>query len=621
MLQKEKILVIDDDHNITQLLKELLEGEEYSVVTANTGEMGLMAFESNRPALVLLDALLPKMNGFEVVKKMRSTDHGRRIPIVMMSGIYRANKMLEQIEQLNLDDFIDKPFDLELVVTKVKELLQINVQSDPELHLFEQQGTLQQTSVPRLLFLLYRNRETGVLVVSKDKLRKRISIKKGEPTFVESNLVQECLGKLLVKKGRLSAEKCDESLEFMKLKKLRQGQALIQMGILTSSELDEALKDQAREKLLELFSWSNGDYQFFPAEKLLQVTTPVDLTLPQLLLRGVRTGFALERLKIELGDYLDKQVRIVDNFIFSFDDFRLASWDEKILSELDGTKTLRELISPKIARELDVYQLIYVFWQTNMIQFTESNEEKEEHATQIKLQRYLDELQSANFYKVLELNTDATVQAIHQAFQAKMVLYSPTTSTLNPKKNSKLRTLLTEIATIIQQAHTTLNDRKKRLFYDRQLYLTKGITPTKPENIFRIDDELARIRSAIEQGDFDDAEQYSRAMIKLFPDQSSFHAYLGWASFKSLLKRGKPTELEVKPCLDNLFEAIRLNKDFADYHFFVGSIYKHLEDMERAKSYFIRANNIDPEHTAATREARLIQMREGKKNRSFIKWK
>src|SRR6185436_7118353 len=267
MQTSENILVVDDDRHITGILQEILAEEGFKVIAAANGQDGWVLFEQHRPAIAIIDALLPKMNGFELAAKIRATEFGNRIPLIMISGIYKSLRMSDQLRDLDINEFMEKPFDLEQLTTKVKQLLQVSVNKAPEVEFFNHQGKLTDVTIPRLFYLLYRNRENGMLYLVKDKLKKKITIKSGEPYFVESNLVQECLGRLLIKKGRLTAEQCEESLRIMKTQKAKQGETLITMGLLSPNELDEALREQAREKLFDVFAWEDGDYRFIPGEK------------------------------------------------------------------------------------------------------------------------------------------------------------------------------------------------------------------------------------------------------------------------------------------------------------------------------------------------------------------
>ena len=622
---KERILVVDDDPNIRGLLKEALRDEGFEVIVAVNGEDGLYSFQEHKPNLMVVDGLLPKINGFELVAKVRASELGKSMPIVMISGIYKALKMTSQIRDLGLNEFIEKPFDIFDTVHRIKQLLQVNIEKPgKEAEVLPPKGNLSTLSVARLFYLLYRTRENGALFLAHEKMKKKIHIRSGEPTFVESNLVQECLGKLLVRKGRLTPEQVEESLTLMRSKKAKQGETLIKMGLLNPNELDEALRDQAREKILEIFTWPNGTYVFAPEENTTKQEGPstvLDLNIAQIIVRGVRNGVALERLKQELDGYLDKPILIRTNERLSFEEFRLASWDERVRHEFDGKKSLRDLLTNQNARELDVYQLIYAFLKTDMIEFVESDEEKKERQLHQKLLKQLDELRDLDYFALLAVDQRASTEQIQQALGKRLKFFFPEAGNFNTMHSTKVRNLLAEIATVLETGCSTLTEPLLRQAYERQLFLSKGIIPVQPDRVFNLKDELRKIREVLNRGDLEKAAISSRQAVQLFPKDGVVLAIKTWVEFKLLVAKGKPTQSQIEDALKHLANAIKLDSDKPEGYLYAGYLYKFIDDMTNAKLFFDKALFIDRNCTEAERELRLIAMRGNKKNKSFLKWK
>ena len=116
----KKILIVEDDPGIQLSLKDELESEGYVVSTANDGEEGLRRFQEKQPDLVILDIMLPLLNGYEVCKKLRQG--GSRTPVIMLSV---RDKEVDKVLGLELgaDDYVTKPFSLREVVARVRALL------------------------------------------------------------------------------------------------------------------------------------------------------------------------------------------------------------------------------------------------------------------------------------------------------------------------------------------------------------------------------------------------------------------------------------------------------------------------------------------------------------------
>ena len=114
-----KILVVDDEHNIVDILKVNLEREGYTVVEAYDGLTAIEKAQSEKPDLILLDCMLPKVDGFEVCRKLR---HQTNIPILMLTA---KSEEIDKVLGLELgaDDYITKPFSVREVLARVKAQL------------------------------------------------------------------------------------------------------------------------------------------------------------------------------------------------------------------------------------------------------------------------------------------------------------------------------------------------------------------------------------------------------------------------------------------------------------------------------------------------------------------
>lgn len=114
-----KILVVDDDLNICELLKLYLENEGYMVYVANDGQAAVDMFNEKSPDLVLLDIMLPKMDGWQVCREMRKTSS---VPIIMLTAKGETFDKVLGLE-LGADDYVTKPFDSKEVMARIKAVL------------------------------------------------------------------------------------------------------------------------------------------------------------------------------------------------------------------------------------------------------------------------------------------------------------------------------------------------------------------------------------------------------------------------------------------------------------------------------------------------------------------
>jgi DNA-binding response OmpR family regulator len=117
-----RVLYVDDDLELTRLVQHCLEDEGYEVLIANDGEEGLGSVISEQPDMVILDVMMPQLNGWEIAKYMRERDAYKRVPILMLTGIGPSlNEMTAPLYGAN--DHLDKPFELDDLVEKVRALL------------------------------------------------------------------------------------------------------------------------------------------------------------------------------------------------------------------------------------------------------------------------------------------------------------------------------------------------------------------------------------------------------------------------------------------------------------------------------------------------------------------
>lgn len=125
MAVKQKILIVDDDANIADLISLYLVKEMFETQIAADGESALTAFEAFQPDLVLLDLMLPGIDGYEVCRRIRATS---QIPIIMLSA---KGEVFDKVLGLELgaDDYMEKPFDSKELVARVKAVLRRYKQS------------------------------------------------------------------------------------------------------------------------------------------------------------------------------------------------------------------------------------------------------------------------------------------------------------------------------------------------------------------------------------------------------------------------------------------------------------------------------------------------------------
>jgi len=121
--RRAKILVVDDEPNIVQTLQDRLEMNDYQVVTAVNGQAGLEKATSEQPDIVLLDVIMPIMDGLEMLERLRKNDATRNIPVIMLTA-RSQNQDVARANGYGIEDYVVKPFDLSELLEKIEATLE-----------------------------------------------------------------------------------------------------------------------------------------------------------------------------------------------------------------------------------------------------------------------------------------------------------------------------------------------------------------------------------------------------------------------------------------------------------------------------------------------------------------
>src|SRR5438552_2743387 len=121
-MSKERILVVDDEEDLLELIRYNLSKEGYRVTCASSGEQAMREARGNPPDLILLDLLLPSVDGLEVCKLLKNDSRTKHVPIVMLTAKSEEADMVAGLE-LGADDYITKPFSPRVLMARIKARL------------------------------------------------------------------------------------------------------------------------------------------------------------------------------------------------------------------------------------------------------------------------------------------------------------------------------------------------------------------------------------------------------------------------------------------------------------------------------------------------------------------
>ncbi len=121
-MANKKILVVDDEKELVEMIKMRLEANDYETITAYDGHEALEKARKEKPDLIILDLMLPKIDGYKVCGLLKADTRYNKIPIIMFTA--RAQESDEKLGfECGADAYITKPFESEVLLVKIKELL------------------------------------------------------------------------------------------------------------------------------------------------------------------------------------------------------------------------------------------------------------------------------------------------------------------------------------------------------------------------------------------------------------------------------------------------------------------------------------------------------------------
>ena len=124
--QKKKILIVEDDSSFRNVLKNKIVHEGFSVLVAKDGEEGLEITIKEKPNLILLDVIMPKMNGIKMLKKLREDSWGKTVPVLLLSNDDDPEHIRETLKDDASDYLIKSDWKLEDIIKKIKETIKLS---------------------------------------------------------------------------------------------------------------------------------------------------------------------------------------------------------------------------------------------------------------------------------------------------------------------------------------------------------------------------------------------------------------------------------------------------------------------------------------------------------------
>jgi len=233
---------------------------------------------------------------------------------------------------------------------------------------FPPKGSLKRFPFPRLIREIASSKLSGSLYLLWGQTKKVVFFEQGQPVFVRSNVLSECLGQILAHEGLITQEQCEQTLEAIRRTGKKQGELLVEMGILSEGNLRYGLEAQLRAKLFDIFSWEDGRYQFKRDTPNLQFGVKLDSSAEGVIIDAIQDQYSETRARESLSAVLEKYPITRPDGAEQTAALSLLPEERHLLACLDGSRSVRDLLdSPPDPIAPSPGALLHGLWQSGLV--------------------------------------------------------------------------------------------------------------------------------------------------------------------------------------------------------------------------------------------------------------
>lgn len=657
------LLCADPDRDLCQLLARALGADGYRVVVAHDAETALEAMRLRSPDLAVLDVALPGRDGLAVLDAMRrSATPAAAVPVILWSVAPCSAEQIEAARKLGASALLRKPVPLDALLARVTKLLKRErdgratdaARSAPRVRRATPlRGSLVELPFPALLHQAHGLRANGVLQLRDGEKRKEIELRDGRPSAVRSNLPSERLGDWMLRSGRIEPDVLAESARRLLRGEGLQGQILVGMQVLSEEDLGAALREQAHEKLLEIFEWKTGQFALAVGALLKRATAlPLTGSPADLIRSGVRTRLPLERIDLVLKSHARDAIVPSTNPFYSFQELELGD-DERALM----TACARGVaVASLLGRPERLRRAVYALLEVGMLEVRDgevfrsggpapvvrlhgdpaADRKREEaktpppavkplaakpvpeedhshyaadHEQRAALSVLLARLAKPSPFEKLGVLRDASSAEIRSAY---MLLAKETHPDRYSNASAAVRGIAEQAFREVTRAFELLSDplslSKYRADPDRDR--KEALALDEAKRAIAGEREFQRGEARLRSHDWSGALVHFERAVELYPDEGEYLAYCGWAYY---LTHGHD-DVVFKKSFELVKRGAKLAPDREKPYLFLGRLCQAAERIELAEKMFMKAVECRPDSIEALRELRLLQMRRPKKS-------
>jgi len=423
----EKILNIDDSPTVQRLIEMILSSQGYQVVLASDGEEGIIKAKSERPALILVDFVMPKMNGYQVCKTLKDDPEFRDTPIILVTS--KGDKVGSKfVDVLGISEYFTKPFQPEELLSKIREVLDKKAQEAAEakaiaakartssatttvrnttasapdgleamvtmivkrvLDDFVQntlpaliskgqkgvkgggaaaiQGNLAAFRIVELMQMLALQRQSGRLVITRREGEAEIFFKDGAIVFAGTTMngIIGGVEGLLKKSCRVGEDGLQHARRIAEMTGQPLDGVLAQEKILDQKTFGACLKRHTESVVFKAMEWKDGEFYF---DNILApvFANPVALKVDDLILEGTRRSDEWVLIQQKIPNFSIVFEPLIGN-AEELTRRGLSDMDLKVFALVDGRSSVQDIIERAMLSDFDVAKSMFILLSVNLI--------------------------------------------------------------------------------------------------------------------------------------------------------------------------------------------------------------------------------------------------------------
>ena len=615
------VLCVHENREISRLHAETLEAEGYEVLCAHDGRQTLEILRVRQPDFAVMDTHLPRQDGFEILAEMRTFESLQQTPVLLVSDGYVTADLSERATALGAIGIEMGPIGADRLVSRVAEFVKPLPDRVGSLKRVPTTGTLREIPIPELLYALRIDRHDGVLLLDHGKKKKAVEFRDGWPVSVKSNSLSECLGGYLVREGRVPKQAFDESTKRMRAGEGLQGQILVAMDVLEEDEMVAALREHAREKFFEIFSWRDGQ---FAIRSKAHVQRGSSLGLEGhpfgLIVEGVRRTYSLKQIDRYLEAHRDAYLVAIASCAAELSEVGLTERELSWIGALDGSMTLAAVLGDEEWVRRLVFGLLTIEFLSIGCDAADLQnvgalisdrstpaDSAQDEAIRGELAELANRIRNKDHYQVLEVDRSAGDEEIR-------VAYACLAKRTHPDRfhgaSSSVRQLAAQVFERVAEAHGTISTSDGRRAYAAELSRGKKLDAVEDEGrrALAAETEFQKGEAKLASRDYEGALLHFGKAMENFPSEGEYRSHYGWCLYLC----HQDNDVMLGEALEHCREGLKLAKDREKPYLLLGRLYKAMGKAGAAKKMFSRAVQIKPQCVEAMRELRIMNMRREK---------